>query len=150
VPPTPFVPGDFAIPAGLSSDLFVLEPLDVRHNESDHAAWTSSIDHIKATPGFAGRSWPKPMSLAENAADLERHARDFAGRTGFAYTVLDPGSGEVIGCVYIYPPRRDGYDVDVRSWVSADRAELDKPLHDEVWRWLSEAWPFRRPDYAER
>lgn len=56
----------------------------------------------------------------------------------------------MIGCVYIYPPRRDGYDVDVRSWVRADRADLDKPLHDVVRRWLAEAWPFRRPDYAER
>jgi hypothetical protein len=148
---TPFVPYDFAVPAGLSTDLFVLEPLDVRHNESDRAAWTSSIDHIKATPGFAGRSWPdQPLSLAENAADLARHSQDFADRTGFAYTVLDPSSGEVIGCVYFYPPRRDGYDVDVRSWVRADRAGLDKPLHDAVRRWLSEAWPFRRPDYAER
>lgn len=150
MPTTPLVPHDFAVPAGLSNDLFVIEPLDVRHNESDHAAWTSSIDHIKGTPGFAGRSWPEPMSLAENAADLARHARDFTDRTGFAYTVLDPGSGEVIGCVYIYPPRRDGYDVDVRSWVRADRADLDKPLHDVVRRWLAEAWPFRRPDYAER
>lgn len=150
MPTTPLVPYDFAVPAGLSNDLFVIEPLDVRHNESDHAAWTSSIDHIKATPGFAGRSWPEPMSLAENAGDLARHAQDFTDRTGFAYTVLDPGSGEVIGCVYFYPPRRGGYDVDVRSWVRADRAELDKPLHDVVRRWLSEAWPFRRPDYAER
>jgi hypothetical protein len=151
VAPTPLVPGDFAVPAGLTDDLFVIEPLDVRHNESDHAAWTSSIDHIKGTPGFAGRSWPdQPMSLAENAADLARHARDFADRTGFAYTVLDPASGEVIGCVYFYPPRRDGYDVDVRSWVRADRAELDRPLHDVIRHWLSAAWPFRRPDYAER
>jgi hypothetical protein len=56
----------------------------------------------------------------------------------------------VIGCVYFYPPRRAGYDVDVRSWVRADRAALDKPLHDLVCRWLSEAWPFETPDYAER
>jgi hypothetical protein len=151
MPPTPLVPGDFAVPAGLRNDLFVIEPLDARHNESDHAAWTSSIDHIKATPGFAGRSWPnEPMTVAENAADIARHAQDFAARTGFAYTVLDPASGEVIGCVYFYPPRRSGYDVDVRSWVRADRAELDKPLHDVVRGWLAEAWPFQKPDYAER
>ena len=46
--------------------------------------------------------------------------------------------------------RRDGYDVDVRSWVRSDRAELDKPLHDVVQRWVAEAWPFQKPDYAER
>jgi len=148
---TPLVPEGFAVPDGLRSELFVIEPLDVRHNAADRAAWTSSIDHIRATPGFAGRSWPdKPMSMEENAADLVQHARDFADRTGFAYTVLDPASGDVIGCVYFYPPRRSGYDVDVRSWVRTDHAALDKPLHDLVCRWLAEAWPFQRPDYAER
>lgn len=150
-PTRPLVPDDFAVPAGMSSDLFTLEPLDVRHNTSDYAAWTSSIDHIKATPGFGGRTWPDPdMSLADNATDLAQHAREFADRTRFAYTVLDPASGEVIGCVYFDPPRRESYDVAVRSWVRADHAGLDKPLHDAVRRWLTEAWPFRTPDYAER
>jgi len=150
-PNVPLVPADFAVPTGLKTELFVLEPLEVRHNASDLAAWASSIDHIKATPGFAGRDWPdRPMSLAENAADLARHAQDFADRTGFAYTVLDPASGEVLGCVYFYPPRRAGYDVDVRSWVRADRAELDKLLYGAVCRWLADAWPFQRPEYAAR
>ena len=147
---SPLVPEGFAVPAGLRSELFVLEPLGVQHNVADHAAWTSSIEHIRATPGFAGRTWPAPMSLQENAADLVKHAQDFADRTGFTYTVLDPASGDVIGCVYIYPPRRSGYDVDVRSWVRADHAGLDKPLHDLVCQWLACAWPFQKPDYAER
>jgi hypothetical protein len=147
---SPLVPDSFAVPAGLRSELFVIEPLGTQHNLADHAAWTSSIDHIRATPGFAGRTWPRPMSAAENESDLAKHAQDFAVRTGFAYTVLDPASGDVIGCVYFYPPRRDGYDVDVRSWVRADRAGLDKPLYDLVRRWLAEAWPFEKPDYAER
>jgi hypothetical protein len=149
-PNVPLVPADFAVPLGLKTELFVLEPLEVRHNASDLAAWTSSIDHIKATPGFAAGDWPRPMSPAENAADLARHAQDFADRTGFTYTVLDPAGGEVIGCLYLYPSRRAGYDVDVRSWVRADRAELDKPLYDAVRQWLAEAWPFRQPDYAAR
>jgi hypothetical protein len=149
--PLPLVPEGFTVPAGLRTELFVLEPLEVRHNAADLAAWTSSIDHIKATPGFADRDWPdRPMSLAENAADLARHAQDFADRTGFAYTVLEPASGDVIGCVYFDPPRRAGYDVDVRSWVRADRAELDKPLRAVVRQWLADAWPFESPDYAER
>lgn len=128
----------------------MLEPLGVQHNAADYAAWTSSIDHIRATPGFADWSWPEPMSLEENAADLVKHARDFADRTGFTYTVLDPASGDVIGCLYLYPSRRSGYDVDAHSWVRADHADLDKPLHDLVCQWLADAWPFRKPDYAER
>jgi hypothetical protein len=147
---SPLVPEGFAVPTGLRGELFVLEPLGVQHNVADYAAWTSSIEHIKATPGYPDGTWPKPMSLEQNAADLARHARDFADRTGFTYTVLDPASGDVIGCVYFYPTSRSGYDADVRSWVRADHAELDKPLHDLVRQWLADAWPFRQPDYAER
>ena len=47
------------------------------------------------------------MSPADNLRDLRRHAQDFAERRGFTYTVLSTGTGEVIGCVYIYPPRGD-------------------------------------------
>lgn len=145
------VPDDFTVPSGLQSELFVLEPLHTRHNAADHAAWTSSIEHIKKTPGYADRAWPdSPVPLSRNAADIATHMRDFAGRTGFTYSVLARASGDVIGCVYLYPPRRSGYDVDVSSWVLADHAELDKPLHDVVCRWLAESWPFVKPDYAAR
>jgi len=151
VTPAPLVPADFAVPAGLRTELFVLEPLGPEHNEADYAAWTQSIEHIRQTPGFADRTWPVPsMSLEQNAADLAMHARDFADHSGFTYTVLDPASGDVIGCVYLYPPRRAGYDVDVRSWVRADRAELDKPLYDVICQWLADNWPFAHPDYAPR
>ena len=145
------VPPDFVVPSGAVNTFFVLEPLGPEHNVADLAAWTSSIDHIKATPGFAGGPWPdRPFSLEENETDLVRHAEDFVKRTGFAYTVLDPSSGDVVGCVYLYPPRRSGYDVDVRSWVTADRADLDKPLYEFVCEWIARAWPFSEPDYAER
>jgi hypothetical protein len=36
-PTPPLVPADFAVPTGFSTDLFVLEPLGVGHNESDYA-----------------------------------------------------------------------------------------------------------------
>jgi hypothetical protein len=148
----PFVPEGFVVPRGLSGPGFRLVPLGPEHNESDHAAWTSSIDHVRATPGFQGSDWPpaEGMSLAENRDDLERHARDFADRRGFTYTVLAPDADEVIGCLYIYPLRGADGEADVRSWVRADVAELDAPLHTAVSRWLAEAWPFERVQYAPR
>jgi len=154
----PFVPADFAVPDELTAGEFRLEPLGPGHNVADYAAWTTSIDHIQATPGFAGRGWPHEMSLAENLGDLERHAQDFADRRGFTYTVLDTGTGDVIGCLYIYPPRggdKDGgsagdYDASVSSWVRADRAELDPVLYRTVRAWLEETWPFRSVKYAPR
>jgi len=73
------------------------------------------------------------MSLAVNLGDLERHARDFARRTGFTFPANDSGGG-----------------AQVRSWARADVAELDRPLHAAVARWLVERWPFECAIYADR
>jgi hypothetical protein len=145
-----FVPDDFVVPRSLVTDAFRLEPLGPEHNEDDYQAWMSSIEHIRSTPGMQGRSWPRPaMTLADNLADLEGHARDFANRKGFTYTVLAGDGGGIIGCVYIYPSK-DGPGARVLSWVRADRAELDAPLYDAVSEWLRTAWPFTSVTYAAR
>ena len=143
-----FVPDDFQPPLELVADDFLLEPLGPQHNEADHEAWSSSIDHIHATPGFHDTRWPHEMSLEENRADLERHARDFTERSGFTYTVLDPSDRDVIGCLYIYPDKKGDADAAVTSWVRATRADLDAQLRELVSRWLAEAWPFERVSYA--
>jgi len=145
----PFIPPSLDPPTGLVHDAFVLEPLDPGHNESDHAAWSGSIDHIRSTPGYPDGRWPREMTLEENLADLERHAGDFATRRGFTYTVLDPADGDVIGCVYIYPLKGEP-GAEVQSWVRADRAALDLPLAVAVAAWLDDAWPFPRVRYLGR
>lgn len=144
-----FVPDDFEVPTTLEGDGFRLEPLGVEHNERDYAAWTSSIEHIRATPGLERWDWPKPMSPDENAGDLAKHANDFSARTGFTYTVLDERD-DVVGCVYIYPQREDPAVAHVRSWVRADRPELDEILWRAVRAWLATDWPFERVHYASR
>ena len=145
-----FVPAEFEIPLRLETAQFVLEPLGPAHNDRDYEAWTSSMEHIRATPGWEGSSWPREMTPDENRADLQRHADDFRNRTGFTYTVLDPASRDVIGCVYLYPrPDRD-VDARARSWVRASRAELDAPLWRAVSEWLATDWPFGSVEYAPR
>jgi len=149
--PRAFVPDDFAVPRELVTADFRLEPLGPQHNAGDYQAWMSSIDHIRATPGFESWRWPDPeMTSEQNLGDLKGHAEEFAERSGFTYTVLDPG-GRVVGCVYIYPLKGgpDGV-ADVHSWVRADRAELDAPVHDAVSAWLASAWPFTAVSYAPR
>jgi len=148
-----FVPADFTVPDGLTTGEFRLEPLGPQHNTADYAAWTASIGHIRATPGFAGASWPHQMSLAENLLDLERHAQDFIARRGFTYTVLSTATGDVIGCVYIYPPPGENQGrrgAVVRSWVRADQAALDPVLYHAVREWLERDWPFDSIEYAPR
>jgi RimJ/RimL family protein N-acetyltransferase len=142
------VPPSFAVPTQFAGDGFHLEPLGPEHNERDHEAWMSSIEHIRATPGFEDWDWPTPMSLDDNRKDLIGHARDFRDRVGFTYSILD--GDEVIGCVYIYPSPDEDYDAKVRSWVRASRAEMDTVVWLSLSTWLTTEWPFRRLDYASR
>ena len=146
----PFVPPDFVVPLGLEAEQFTLEPLGPQHNDPDYDAWSSSREHIHETPGWETSRWPDDRSLADNLRDLQRHADDFERRRGFTYTVLDPGDGDVIGCVYIYPDKEEQHDASVHSWVRASRAELDVPLWRAVSDWLADDWPFERVAYAER
>jgi hypothetical protein len=146
----PFVPSGFVVPLALSTEQFRLEPLGPQHNDSDYEAWSSSVDHIHMTPGWETSSWPDDRSLADNLRDLQRHADDFENRRGFTYTVLDPATAEVIGCVYIYPDDGEQHDARVLSWVQASRPELDVQLWRAVTDWLADEWPFERVAYAER
>jgi len=145
-----FVPPDFEVPLGLETSELVLEPLGPEHNDLDYDAWTSSMEHIASTPGYAKSSWPREMTLDENRADLQRHAEDFRARKGFTYTVLDPAGRDVIGCVYIYPLPESDYDARVLSWVRASHAQLDTPLWRAVSAWLESDWPFVNVQYAPR
>lgn len=146
----PFVPTGFVVPLALATERFRLEPLGPQHNDSDYEAWSTSVEHIHATPGWETSSWPDDRSPEDNLRDLERHAGDFENRRGFTYTVLDPATGEVIGCLYIYPDKSEEHDARVLSWVRADRSELDVELSRAVTTWLADDWPFERVAYAER
>src|ERR1700736_1330396 len=123
-----FVPAEFVVPTELVGPGFRLRVLAPEDNAQDYAAWTASMDHIHATPGFEGRPWPHPMTLDENLGDLRGHAEDFAKREGFTYTVIGRDD-QVIGCVYVYPSDEADFDVNVRSWVRADHAHLDVALY---------------------
>jgi RimJ/RimL family protein N-acetyltransferase len=147
---TEFVPAGFVLPLGLATERFRLEPLGTQHNESDYEAWSSSVEHIHATPGWEKSTWPDDRGIEDNLRDLQRHADDFEQRAGFTYSVLDPAAGDVIGCVYIYPDDSDQHDARVSSWVRVSRAELDAPLWRAVSDWLADEWPFERVAYAER
>lgn len=147
----PFVPLSFEVPDAYAWSEFHLEPLGEKHNDRDHAAWMSSIDHIRSTPGFSSQEepdWPVAMTLEANLEDLVRHAKHFEERCGFTYSILE--GDEVIGCIYIYPSHDPGHDAEVSSWVRESRAELDAAVREALSTWIDDAWSFSNPYYAGR
>ena len=143
MPTRQLVPAEFDVPNPPDHLRFRFEPLGPEHNASDLDAWSSSIEHIHATPGFQPLGWPdRPYTLEENLADLEAHRDHHRQRIDFAWTVLDPvNSAVVIGCVYLKPDLTGMATAEATSWVRADHAELDIELREHLRPWFTTVWP---------
>lgn len=142
-----FVPSDFVVPLLYVDPPFQFVPIGPEHNEGDYSAWSSSIKHIRRTPGFDGHAWPREMTVEQNLGDIVRHADEFRQRTGFMYTVIV--DGHVVGGVHIYRAQCSK-DASVISWVRKDLRHLDAALYEAVRRWLRDSWPFDKVVYAPR
>ncbi|MGH3094475.1 MAG: N-acetyltransferase [Streptosporangiales bacterium] len=141
-PRRPLVPPGSEPPGPPAHPRFRFEPLGPDHNAADLEAWSSSIDHIHATPGFRPDGWPeRPYTLPENLTDLEEHRDRHQRGLDFAWTVLYPDDGTVLGCVYLKPDPTEAADAAARSWVRADHAELDSELRAHLRPWFAGSWP---------
>ncbi len=92
------------------------------------------------------------MTLEEDLIDLGWYKREFTLRYSFAYTVMSPDEPLCLGCVYINPCRKTGYDVVVSMRVRTSELanNLDSELYSCIKTWINEVWPFSRPAYPGR
>ena len=65
-------------------------------------------------------------------------------RRSFAYTVMSLDESRCLGCVYVDPSEKAGYDAKVILWVrqSEMKRSLDERLFSAVKIWLSDEWWF--------
>lgn len=135
---------DFETPLPPEHPDFRFEVLGPEHNASDLDAWSTSIEHLRHTPGFPLHGgWPeRAFTLEENLADLVQHRDHHERHLDFAWTVLDPRNpGTVIGCVYLKPDPAGQSAGEARCWVRADHARLDPLLRAHLRPWWQAAWP---------
>ncbi len=146
----PFVDRDFVVPQQLEADEFTLRMLTVNDVVKDFDAVVSSAEHLKAI--WPDSNWPDGLTLEQNLIDLGWHQKEFQRRRSFAYTVVTPDETRVIGCVYIVPTRKRGYDAEVYLWAreSAIGSPPDAKLYDAVEEWLEERWPFENVAFPGR
>jgi hypothetical protein len=147
----PLVPDDFELPLVLVTDRMRLRPLTANDAEKDYQAVMSSSERLRTVYNPGGR-WPLGLTLEQNTIELGWHQVEFQLRTSFAYTVVSLDEAEVMGCVYIYPVRKPGYDAQVTMWVRESRVAegLDEHLFATVEAWIRDCWPFARPAYPGR
>jgi hypothetical protein len=148
--PLTFVPADFVVPEKLETDEFRLRMLTVNDVVKDYDAVISSTEHCKTI--WPGLGWPVGLTLEQNLIDLGWHQKEFQIRRSFAYTVVNPSESTVLGCVYIEPTKRVGYDAVVFLW--ARQSELANGLEDRLYKavedWIANAWPFTSVAYPGR
>jgi hypothetical protein len=138
----PFVPIDFEVPERLESDEFRLRMLTVHDLVKDYEAVMTSVEHLVTI--WPGGKWPRGLTLEQNLIDLGWHQKEFQTRRSFAYTVVTPSESRVLGCVYIVPTRKSGYDAEVYLWARQSELAggLETRLDATVKEWVVSAWPF--------
>ena len=148
----PFVPKSFSVPEKLETPRFLLRMLSINDVVKDYEAVMTSVDHLRGVFGPKS-SWPSPdLTLEQDLIDLGWHQKEFQRRTSFAYTVMDPTESECLGCVYLYPTEKSGFDAVVILWVrKSERAKgLDPILFEAVKEWVAKKWPFEQVAYPGR
>lgn len=138
-----FLPAGVLAPAVLQTNEFRARKLTVSDLVKDYDAVMSSVEHLQGVFG-PGEEWPRGLTLEEDLVDLGWHQKEFELGRSFAYTVMNPDESQCLGCLYVYPAGKQGYDAEVILWVRASEAEtgLDDRLYQSVKAWMSEEWPF--------
>lgn len=102
-----------------------------------------------------GQAWgwpPATMTAEEDRADLARHEAEIEAHASFNYALFDEAESELIGCVYIDPPEKQGADAEISWWVRDEHvgSPVEAALDELVPAWIAQRWPFTAPRYVGR
>jgi hypothetical protein len=147
-----FVPETAQVPPGLTTADFKLRMLTINDLVKDYDAVMSSVKHLRSVFG-PDNFWPaEDMTLEQDLIDLGWHQKEFQMKSSFAYTVMSPDESCCLGCVYVDPSDKCGYDAQVILWVRQSELEngLDEKLFSAVKEWLTTEWWFERVGFPGR
>lgn len=144
------------MPAGMTTDVFMLRPITAADAELDFAAVMESKAFLR---GWEQTGWPEDdFTVASNREDLEKLEQRNARREAFTYTVMNLDGTACLGCVYIVPTDTgqrwfarssitpvgdrlwDDYDAAVYFWARASRLAMgtDRQLLDAFRSWFAQ------------
>jgi hypothetical protein len=126
-------------PDTFSGPGFHARPLRLADAEADLAAVLAAKDRLKGAMTL-GDPWPEGITLHENMIDLGWHEREFTQGHSYAWTVTAPEGLPVLGCAYLYPSDRKGFDAMAFFWVTP-AADAIAPALEATFRTLVGALP---------
>ncbi len=144
------VPPTFQVPVSYTGAQYKLVPLGPAVAELDYKAYMSSIDHIRKTQGG---NWPRPgLTMADQAKDMDGEKAQWDSRNSFPFAILTPDGTKELGCFYLRPSNREGYDVVATLWTTQEAfdAGMEDVLIRDLKAWLVRDWPFRKPAWRGR
>lgn len=147
-----FLPEGFVVPSGLDSAEFRLRPITAHDAVEDHEAVMANRMHLWSLFGAGWRWPPADLTLEQDRIDLAWHEEQARLRRSFNYAIVEPGEGRLLGCFYIDPPAKCGFDAQAYHWVRRDGVPpgLEDDVDASVRAWLKEAWPFPRVAFPGR
>lgn len=150
--PTPLVPQSFEIPLRVETELFTLRPLTLDRFYLDYECYMSSIEHLQRTFDLDGDPIVQDGAVWPANSDLEFAVIDAAWchmewkffRSSFTYTALDKRERRQLGCGYIFPCHKEGYDILCETWIRSDQLDTHFGQVFPTWfrDWVNTAWPF--------
>jgi len=148
----PLVSPDFRAPQVLETDKFRLRILTVNDVVKDYDAVMTSVEHLQGIFGPHSKWPPLDLTFEQDLIDLGWHQKEFQTGSSFAYTVMNLDESHCLGCVYIFPSTKEGFDAEVYMWVrkSAYNEALDPVLYNTVRKWITEKWPLKKVAYPGR
>ena len=146
----PLVPRLFRVPDRVDGRGFHLRMLTVHDVVKDYSAVTESEARLVHFMD-PREDWPRGLTIQENLIDLGWHQREFTLRHSFAYTVMNDDESRCLGCCYIYPSDRSGYDAMAYYWARETEfaGGFDVVLGD-TFRALVARFPFERVAFPGR
>jgi hypothetical protein len=151
--PHRMVPDSFRVPDQVKTKRFILTPLRLTMDSvaKNYEAVVSSLDHLKSTFRPDGH-WTEGTTFEESIVDVGYFDFSWYFRAVFAYSVRDPNDAYQLGCLYVAPTRKVGYQAEVHTWVR--ESELSTGLEDELnefsHKWLRKQWPFEKVAWPGR
>jgi len=148
----PMVPESFEVPEFVETESFILRPLTWDGFPLDYEAYMSSVEHLQRTFDLddepltlSGERWPANSDMEFAVLDAAWcHMEWKIFRSSFTYCARNKAETRQLGCGYIFPSLKQGFDVECQTWVRVDEFErgMDPEFYEWFRAWVEDVWPF--------